>query len=115
MRTGPAATTVVTESSPTEASPPSPTILSPQPVTSRLLRPTAPASEYPVRSRSASPELVPDRMADRVTGGAEFIRRRLTPNPEEASGKQQQQQQQQQQKATKRNMVNGGGPVVKSR
>lgn len=57
----------------------SPTILAPQPVTSRLLRPTSPANEYPVRS--VSPDFVPDRMADRVQGKPE-IRGRLTPQPE---------------------------------
>lgn len=57
----------------------SPTILAPQPVTSRLLRPTSPANEYPVRS--VSPDFVPDRMADRVQGRPE-IRGRLTPQPE---------------------------------
>ncbi|KAJ4293871.1 Glucosamine-6-phosphate isomerase (Glucosamine-6-phosphate deaminase) (GNPDA) (GlcN6P deaminase) [Collariella sp. IMI 366227] len=39
----------------------------PQPTTSRLLRAT-PAAEYPVRSRSASPDLVPDRMGSRIQG-----------------------------------------------
>ncbi|KAI4864134.1 glucosamine-6-phosphate isomerase [Hypoxylon rubiginosum] len=59
----------------------SPTILSPQPMTSRLLRAT-PATEYPLRS--VSPDLVPDRMADRVTDrvGIPDISRRLTPQPE---------------------------------
>ncbi len=56
----------------------SPTILSPQPVTTRMLGPS-PATEYPVRS--VSPELVPDRMADRVAGGGKFAGR-LTPTPE---------------------------------
>ncbi|KAI1411016.1 glucosamine-6-phosphate isomerase [Hypoxylon sp. FL1857] len=55
----------------------SPTILAPQPMTSRLLLAT-PATEYPVRS--VSPDLVPDRMADRV--GIPDISRRLTPQPE---------------------------------
>ncbi|KAH7040282.1 glucosamine-6-phosphate isomerase [Microdochium trichocladiopsis] len=58
----------------------SPTILAPQPVTSRLLRPTSPANEYPVRS--VSPDFVPDRMADRVVG-VPSIQRRLTPQPEQ--------------------------------
>jgi glucosamine-6-phosphate deaminase len=66
----------------------SPTILSPQPTTSRLLRPTVPASEYPLRS--VSPErggdrddLVPDRMADRISGADSLgIRGRMTPLPE---------------------------------
>ncbi|KAI0392289.1 glucosamine-6-phosphate deaminase [Xylariaceae sp. FL0594] len=56
----------------------SPTIHAPQPMTSRLLRAT-PATEYPVRS--VSPDLVPDRMADRV--GVPDLSRRLTPNPEQ--------------------------------
>jgi len=62
----------------------SPTILAPQPVTSRLLRPTSPANEYPVRS--VSPDFVPDRMADRVQGKPE-IRGRLTPQPESQQGR----------------------------
>lgn len=41
----------------------SPTILSPQPATFRLVGAT-PATEYTVRS--GSPELVPDRMASRI-------------------------------------------------
>ncbi|RYO75084.1 hypothetical protein DL764_010580 [Monosporascus ibericus] len=69
--------TVVQESqSPTLQSP---TILAPQPMTSQLLRATSPAAEYPVRS--VSPDLVPDRMADRV--GVPDLSRRLTPNPEQ--------------------------------
>ncbi|KAG9254667.1 uncharacterized protein F5Z01DRAFT_86446 [Emericellopsis atlantica] len=56
----------------------SPTILAPQPTTSRLLRAT-PATEYPVRS--VSPELVPDRMASRIPEPA--LNNRLTPNPDE--------------------------------
>ncbi|KAI1429787.1 glucosamine-6-phosphate deaminase [Xylaria sp. FL1777] len=56
----------------------SPTILAPQPMTSRLLRAT-PATEYPVRS--VSPDLIPDRMADRV--GVPDLVRRLTPQPEQ--------------------------------
>ncbi|KAI2633221.1 glucosamine-6-phosphate isomerase [Hypomontagnella submonticulosa] len=67
---GPVPKTVVEEVS-------SPTILSPQPITTRLLLAT-PAAEYPVRS--VSPDLVPDRMADRV--GNPDILRRLTPQPE---------------------------------
>lgn len=62
--------------SPTEASP---TILAPKPTTSMLLRPHSPANEYPVRS--VSPDLVPDRMADRI--GIPEIARRLTPMPEQ--------------------------------
>jgi glucosamine-6-phosphate deaminase len=56
----------------------SPTIHAPQPITSRLLR-ASPAAEYPVRS--VSPELIPDRMADRT--GVPNISRRLTPQPEQ--------------------------------
>ncbi|KAI0175230.1 glucosamine-6-phosphate deaminase [Pestalotiopsis sp. NC0098] len=74
--------------SPTSPVVSSPTILAPQPTTSRLLRPTSPANEYPLRS--VSPDLVPDRMADRVSG-VPTLAARLTPRPE----KQQQQQQQQ--------------------
>ncbi|KAK3350112.1 glucosamine-6-phosphate isomerase [Lasiosphaeria hispida] len=61
----------------------SPTILAPQPTTSRLLSAATPAAEYPIRSRSVSPdiELVPDRMASRITDSAVF-RGRLTPGPE---------------------------------
>ena len=62
----------------------SPTILAPQPTTSRLLRAT-PATEYPVRS--VSPELVPDRMASRIPEPA--LNQRLTPNPEQQSLRQQ--------------------------
>ncbi|EXF80518.1 glucosamine-6-phosphate isomerase [Colletotrichum fioriniae PJ7] len=91
-----------------------PTILHPQPTTSRLLR-ASPATEYPVRSRSTSPDielvfesmasrtkspseqqlravtpdLVTDRMAERIPGVPAAVTGRLTPNPE----KQQQQQQ----------------------
>ncbi|KAK6845792.1 glucosamine-6-phosphate isomerase [Apiospora arundinis] len=73
--------TVVEEAaSPTIIS--SPTILQPQPVTSRLLR-ASPATEYPVRSVSPDlmPDLVPDRMAERV--GNPDLTQRLTPNPAE--------------------------------
>lgn len=56
----------------------SPTILSPQPTTSRLLRAT-PATEYPVRS--VSPDLIPDRMASRIAEPA--LLQRLTPTPEQ--------------------------------
>ncbi|KAI0129577.1 hypothetical protein BJ170DRAFT_666934 [Xylariales sp. AK1849] len=64
--------------SPTSPTVQSPTILTPQPTTFRLLRAT-PATEYPVRS--VSPDLVPDRMAERV--GVPDILRRLTPQPEQ--------------------------------
>jgi glucosamine-6-phosphate deaminase len=79
MRTGPGPVpkTVVDEVQ-------SPTILSPQPMTSRLLQ-ASPATEYPIRS--VSPELVPDRMADRVSGGN--FARRLTPNPDQQMLRQQ--------------------------
>jgi glucosamine-6-phosphate deaminase len=56
----------------------SPTILSPQPTTSRLLK-ASPASEYPIRS--VSPDLIPDRMASRIPDA--MLSRRLTPNPEQ--------------------------------
>ncbi|KAK0708335.1 glucosamine-6-phosphate isomerase [Lasiosphaeris hirsuta] len=61
----------------------SPTILAPQPTTSRLLSVATPASECPIRSRSVSPdiELVPDRMASRIADSSVF-RGRLTPGPE---------------------------------
>lgn len=58
----------------------SPTILSPQPTTSRLLRPSTPAAEYPVRSVSPDMDLVPDRMASRIPEPQ--LNKRLTPNPE---------------------------------
>ena len=58
----------------------SPTILAPQPTTSRMLR-ASPATEYPVRS--VSPDLIPDRMADRVVGVGSSFARRLTPNPDQ--------------------------------
>jgi glucosamine-6-phosphate deaminase len=61
----------------------SPTILSPQPTTSRLLRAT-PATEYPVRS--VSPDLIPDRMASRIPEPA--LNKRLTPNPEQQAARQ---------------------------
>ena len=55
----------------------SPTIIAPQPLTSRLLR-ASPAAEYPVRS--VSPDLIPDRMASRIPDVG--LSSRLTPNPE---------------------------------
>ncbi|POR35201.1 Glucosamine-6-phosphate isomerase [Tolypocladium paradoxum] len=61
----------------------SPTILAPQPTTSRLLRAT-PATEYPVRS--VSPELIPDRMASRIPEPS--LSKRLTPNPEQQAAHQ---------------------------
>ncbi len=75
MRTGPGPIprTVVDEVQ-------SPTILAPQPTTSRMLR-ASPATEYPVRS--VSPDLVPDRMADRITSVDRTFAGRLTPNPEQ--------------------------------
>lgn len=78
IRTGQTAipkTVVEDISSPTVIS--SPTILHPQPLTSRLLR-ASPATEYPVRS--VSPDLVPDRMAERT--GVPDLTQRLTPHPE---------------------------------
>ncbi|KAJ9151242.1 Glucosamine-6-phosphate isomerase [Pleurostoma richardsiae] len=76
MRTGPGPVpkTVVDEVQ-------SPTVLAPQPTTTRLLRAT-PATEYPVRS--VSPDLVPDRMADRIPDPG-FAAIRLTPTPEQQS------------------------------
>ncbi|KAL2150861.1 hypothetical protein VTH82DRAFT_7424 [Thermothelomyces myriococcoides] len=58
IRTGPATvpTTIVTDDNEF----PAPTIQTPQPTTSRLLRAT-PATEYPVRSRSPSPDLFAPR------------------------------------------------------
>ncbi|KAI0022921.1 glucosamine-6-phosphate deaminase [Xylariomycetidae sp. FL0641] len=70
--------TVIDEVHSPPLSPTSPTILAPQPTTSRLLRAT-PATENPVRS--VSPDLIPDRMADRV--GVPSLARRLTPQPEQ--------------------------------
>lgn len=108
VRTGPATvpTTIVTDEFPAS------TIHSPQPTTSRLLRAT-PATEYPLRSRSPSPDcaahhlrvtpdteytqdteytvdsrsptpdFMPDRMAARI--GDQALLRRTTPNPEQQS------------------------------
>ncbi|ROV96628.1 hypothetical protein VPNG_09025 [Cytospora leucostoma] len=56
-----------------------PSILAPQPTTSRFLQASSPANEYPVRS--VSPDFVPDRMADRIAD-AGLAALRLTPNPE---------------------------------
>ena len=67
---GPAPQTVVDEVE-------SPTILQPQPTTSRLLRAT-PATEYPLRS--VSPDLILDRMASRIPEASYALR--LTPTPE---------------------------------
>ncbi|KAJ4393329.1 Glucosamine-6-phosphate isomerase (Glucosamine-6-phosphate deaminase) (GNPDA) (GlcN6P deaminase) [Gnomoniopsis smithogilvyi] len=69
----PVPTTVVEEGSPTSLESPAPTILSPQPLTSRFLRASSPAREYPVRSVSPADSIVFDRMADRL---------QRTPNPE---------------------------------
>ncbi|KAH8884696.1 glucosamine-6-phosphate isomerase [Thozetella sp. PMI_491] len=60
----------------------SPTIVAPQPVTSRLLR-ASPAAEYPIRS--VSPDLVPDRMGSRIPEPG-FVGR-LTPNPEKQAAR----------------------------
>ncbi|GAP88386.1 putative glucosamine-6-phosphate deaminase [Rosellinia necatrix] len=76
IRTGPAAAAPIPKTVVDEVQ--SPTILAPQPMTSRLLRAT-PATEYPLRS--VSPDLIPDRMADRV--GVPDLARRLTPQPEQ--------------------------------
>lgn len=61
----------------------SPTILAPQPTTSRLLGAT-PATEYPIRS--VSPDLIPDRMASRIP--EPNLNKRLTPNPEQQATRQ---------------------------
>jgi glucosamine-6-phosphate deaminase len=111
VRTGPAPvpTTIVTDEFP------APTIHSPQPTTSRLLRAT-PATEYPLRSRSPSPDFsarhllatpeteytqdteytldsrsgtpdfMPDSMASRI--GDPSLLRRTTPNPEQRQPRQ---------------------------
>ncbi|KKY34904.1 putative glucosamine-6-phosphate isomerase [Diaporthe ampelina] len=84
----PVPTTVIDEvSPPLSPKESSPTILSPQPTTSRLLRATSPANEYPVRSVSPDFDLVPDRMADRLPDPG-FANRRLTPNPESQNARQ---------------------------
>ncbi|KAK3945552.1 hypothetical protein QBC46DRAFT_94096 [Diplogelasinospora grovesii] len=70
----------------------SPTILAPQPTTSRLLLPTTPGAEYPVRSHSpdlTELDLVPDRMASRIPDPSGSFVRRLTPNPEQQQQTQQ--------------------------
>ncbi|KAK4190800.1 glucosamine-6-phosphate deaminase [Podospora australis] len=64
----------------------SPTIASPQPTTSHLLR-ASPETEYPVRSRSPSPDFTPDRMGSRI-GDPEHTRR-LTPDPDQQQQKKQ--------------------------
>lgn len=84
----PVPTTVIDEvSPPMSPKESSPTILSPQPTTSRLLRATSPANEYPVRSVSPDFDLVPDRMADRLPDPG-FANMRLTPNPETQNARQ---------------------------
>ncbi|KAG6363753.1 hypothetical protein INS49_008856 [Diaporthe citri] len=84
----PVPTTVIDEvSPPLSPKESSPTILSPQPTTSRLLRATSPANEYPVRSVSPDFDLVPDRMADRLPDPG-FANMRLTPNPEAQNARQ---------------------------
>lgn len=72
----PVPTTNVLESSPPES--PSPTIQAPQPTTSRYLRATSPAREYPLRS--VSPDLIPDAMHSRLNNPG-LAARRLTPEP----------------------------------
>lgn len=59
-----------------------PSIRTPQPTTSRLLRASSPAAEFPLR-RSSSPDvdLVPDRMASRIPDP--HLATRLTPRPEQ--------------------------------
>jgi glucosamine-6-phosphate deaminase len=81
VRTGPAPETVVQQ--PREVNGnggDSPTVLSPQPTTSRLLRASSPAREYPLRSHSPDGDLVPDRMASRIPEPE--LNQRLTPTPE---------------------------------
>lgn len=56
----------------------SPSIVSPEPITSHLLRPELASGHI---SRSASPDLVPDRMASRIP--EPNLNRRLTPNPDQ--------------------------------
>jgi len=73
MRTGPNPTPPVPDTIVDEVA--SPTILAPQPTTSRLLN-AVPATEYPVRS--VSPDLVLDRMASRIPDAKLG---RLTPQP----------------------------------
>ena len=58
----------------------SPTILSPQPTTSRFLRASSPANEYPLRSVSPDQDLVPDSMASRIPDPR--LTKRLTPTQE---------------------------------
>lgn len=84
--TPPSSTIEDIQSSPIVGDDEGPTILCPQPTTSRLLCPSSPAAEYPIRSRSVSPDidLVPDRMGSRLPPGEQrsFAARRLTPKPE---------------------------------
>lgn len=82
VRTGPGPQTVIQQ--PREVGEPdSPTIVAPQPTTSRLLRAASPAREYPLRSHSPDGDLVPDRMASRIPEPA--LSKRLTPTPESQS------------------------------
>ncbi|KAH8904451.1 glucosamine-6-phosphate isomerase [Coniochaeta sp. PMI_546] len=79
IRTGPAPETVVQSPRHVDEAE-SPTIVSPQPTTSRLLRASSPAREYPIRSHSPDGDLVPDRMASRIPEPG--LTKRLTPTPE---------------------------------
>ncbi|KAH6842890.1 hypothetical protein B0I37DRAFT_206270 [Chaetomium sp. MPI-CAGE-AT-0009] len=130
VRTGPATvpTTIVTDEFP------APTIHSPQPTTSRLLRAT-PATEYPLRSRSPSPDRIPrhllatpeteytqnteytldsrsgtpdfmpDSMASRI--GDPSLLRRATPNPEQQRQLQQPRQRSKSPALVSANRLNG--------
>lgn len=81
VRTGPGPATVVQPPrAEEEVEVAEPTVLSPQPTTSTLLRPSSPAREYPVRSVSPDFDLVPDSMASRIPDPR--LTKRLTPSPE---------------------------------
>lgn len=79
IRTGPAPETVLQPPRQVNGGD-SPTIIAPQPTTSRLLRAASPAAEYPIRSHSPDGDLVPDRMASRIPEPG--LANRLTPTPE---------------------------------
>ncbi|RKU48726.1 Glucosamine-6-phosphate isomerase 1 [Coniochaeta pulveracea] len=81
IRTGPAPETVIQAPREVEEAQ-SPTIVAPQPTTSRLLKASTPAAEYPVRSVSPDADLVPDRMASRIPDPS--LTQRLTPGPEQS-------------------------------
>ncbi|KAK1767838.1 glucosamine-6-phosphate isomerase [Phialemonium atrogriseum] len=90
VRTGPGPATVIqpprlpgaarSDDDAVKVEAPAPTVLSPQPTTSRLLRASSPAAEYPVRSVSPDFDLVPDSMASRIPDPR--LAQRLTPTPE---------------------------------